>query len=133
MTQQSHAIAQTFLPVSETLQENAARFWENQERILECMNTFGKRWLERRHAGTRAASEAAQRMCEAQTPIDLVREYQDWVTGAAQRLMADGLACQQQFLTIVGAFAAPMNPSNAKHESAAAQSEVKVPTRSKAA
>jgi hypothetical protein len=33
---------------------------------------------------------------------DLGREYQDWVTGAFQRVTDDGLACQQ----LVGAFSA---------------------------
>jgi hypothetical protein len=42
---------------------------------------------------------------KAQTPADLVREYQDWVGGAFQRVMADGVACQE----FVGALAGPLS------------------------
>jgi hypothetical protein len=38
---------------------------------------------------------------KAMQRIDLARESQEWVSGAFQRLMADGSACQQ----FVGAFA----------------------------
>jgi hypothetical protein len=65
------------------------------------MENYANGWFERRHVGTHTALEAAQRMCKAQTPVDLAREYQDWISGAFQRLMADGYACQQ----LVGAFA----------------------------
>jgi hypothetical protein len=34
-------------------------------------------------------------------PVDLVREYQDWISSAFERVIADGYACQQ----FVGAFA----------------------------
>jgi hypothetical protein len=44
-------------------------------------------------------------MCKAQTPADLVREYQDWVGGAFQRVMADGVDCQE----FVGALAGPLS------------------------
>ena len=72
------------------------------------------------------ALEAAQRMCKAQTPADLIREYQDWVGGAFQRVMADGVACQE----FVGAFAAP---SSGKQETTPLQPETKTAQRSKAA
>jgi hypothetical protein len=37
-------------------------------------------------------------MGEAATPLDALREYQDWLAGAVSRLLEDGLACQQQAL-----------------------------------
>jgi hypothetical protein len=83
------------------LGDNVRRFWDIQNELLDGMEKFASGWFERRHVGTRAALEAAQRMCKAQTPVDLVREYQTWIGGAYQRVMADGYACQQ----FVGAFA----------------------------
>ena len=65
-------------------------------------------------------------MCKAQTPADLVREYQDWVGGAFQRVMADGVACQE----FVGAFAAPLS---GKKEPKPPQPETKTAQHSKAA
>src|SRR5215831_4656445 len=75
--------------------------------------TLPNGWFERRHVGTHTALEAAQRMCKAQTPVDLVREYQEWVGGAFQRVMADGVACQQ----FVGAFVGPLSGKQASRSS----------------
>ena len=64
-----------FLPTSEfsaTFRENAHRFWENQEKILNNMHAFSNSWFERRHTGTLSASEAADRMCSTQTMVDLM-------------------------------------------------------------
>jgi hypothetical protein len=55
------------------IQKNASAFWENQDRILHEMQEFANGWFDRRHTGTREACEAAQRMCRAETPVDLVR------------------------------------------------------------
>jgi len=82
------------VPDSAALQDNVRSFWDIQDQVLDAMEDFGG-WFERRHVGTHTALEAAQRMCKAQTPVDLVREYQEWVGGAFQRVMADGFACQQ--------------------------------------
>ena len=62
--------------------ENACFFWQNQDKILAAMQTFADSWFERRHRGTRAALEVAERVCKAETSADLVREYQDWASGA---------------------------------------------------
>jgi hypothetical protein len=83
------------------LEDNVRCFWGIQSKILDSMENFANGWFERRHVGTRAALEVAQRMCKAQTPVDLVHEYQDWISSAFQRVMADGYACQQ----FVGTFA----------------------------
>jgi hypothetical protein len=74
------------------------KFWENQETALDGMKELADGWFARRHLGAQAALETAKRMSDAATPFDFTREYQDWMKGAMERLMADGLACQQQLL-----------------------------------
>jgi hypothetical protein len=101
VTQQFQAMQGMMRVPAAAVEENVRCFWNIQNKILESMENFANGWFERRHVGTRAALEAAQRMCKAQTPVDLTREYQDWISGAFQRLMADGYGCQQ----LVGAFA----------------------------
>jgi hypothetical protein len=96
--------------LSETLRKNACSFWDNQDKVLDAMQAFSDGWFERRHAGTHAALEASQRICKAETPVDLLREYQDWANGAFQRLTTDGLACQQQWMAVVSSVAPPMAP-----------------------
>jgi hypothetical protein len=100
VTQQFQAMQGMMREPAAAAEENVRCFWNMQNKILDSMEKFANGWFERRHVGTRAALEAAQRMCKAQTPVDLAREYQDWISGAFQRLMADGYACQQ----LVGAF-----------------------------
>jgi hypothetical protein len=74
------------------------KFWENQETALDGMKELADGWFARRHAGAQAALEAARRIGDAATPLDIIREYQDWIKGATERVMADGMACQQQLL-----------------------------------
>jgi hypothetical protein len=74
------------------------KFWQSEETVLDGMREFADGWFARRHTGTRAALEAARRMGEAATPLDALREYQDWLAGAMSRLLEDGMACQQQVL-----------------------------------
>ena len=104
-----------FLPASEfsaTFRENSHRFWENQEKILNNMQAFSNSWFERRHTGTHSASEAADRMCSTQTIVDLMEAYQDWARGAIERMMADGIAWQQQIIAASGALTSlPISPS----------------------
>src|SRR5215472_10334175 len=104
-TQQLEAIQRMMVPDSAALQDNVRSFWDIQDKVLDVMENLANGWFERRHVGTHAAVKAAQRMCKAQTQVDLVREYQDWVGGAFQRVMADGVACQEFF----GVFAAPLS------------------------
>jgi hypothetical protein len=110
MTQQSNAawgmVPQPFA-MSDAFQENARRFWGNEDKILDSMKNFSNGWLERRHVGTHAALEAVLCMCKAQSPIDFANAYQDWLRGAFQRSVADAFACQEQFITLAGALAAP--------------------------
>lgn len=136
VTEQLNAMQRMFLPTSEmadTLRKNACSYWDNQDKILDAMQTFADGWFERRHAGTHAALESAQRMCKAQTPVDLVREYQDWASGAFQRLMADGLACQQQCTAVVGAVAPPLAPLGSANQAETPQAESRATARAKVA
>src|SRR5262245_65022197 len=114
------------VPDSAGIRAIVRSFWDIQDKALDAMQNFANGWFERRHVGTHAALEAAQRICKAQTQVDLVREYQDWVGGAFQRVMADGVACQE----LVGAFAAPLS---GKQETTPQQPETKTVQHSKAA
>jgi hypothetical protein len=125
-TQQLEAIQLMMVPDSVALQGNVRSFWDIQDKLLDAMENLANSWFERRHVGTHAALEAAQRMCKAQTPADLVREYQDWVGGAFQRVMADGVACQE----FVGALAGPLS---SKQEPMPQHPETKTAQHSKAA
>jgi hypothetical protein len=126
-----------FLPTSEfsaTFRETAHRFWENQEKILNNMQAFSNSWFERRHTGTLSASEAADRMCSTQTMVDLMQAYQDWARGAIERMMADGIAWQQQIIAASGApTSPPISPSVSEKASEPARSEAKAPSRAKTA
>jgi hypothetical protein len=84
------------------LKAGGEQFWRNQDRALDCMEDLAKGWFERRHAGTRAAQEAVVKICSAESPLDAMHGYQQWVSGAFDRLMADSAALQQYF-TVAGA------------------------------
>jgi hypothetical protein len=124
-----------FLPNSEfsaTFRENAHRFWENQEKILTNMQAFSNSWFERRHTGTLSAAEAADRMCSTQKMVDLMAAYQDWARGAIERMMADGLAWQQQIIAASGApTSPPISPSVIEKALEPARSEARAPARAK--
>jgi hypothetical protein len=72
-------------------------------------------------------------MCKAESPVDLLREYQDWASGAFQRLMADGLACQQQCMAVVGTIAPPLAPLGNEKQADPSPSEARATARAKAA
>jgi hypothetical protein len=106
LTESRNDVQGMFLPMSaasEAMRKRACEFWESQDKILDGMQIFADGWFERRHTGTRAALDAAERICMAKSPVDQFREYQDWASGAFQRVMADGFACQKQFMEAVGA------------------------------
>jgi hypothetical protein len=120
--------------VSGRLGDNARYFWEMQDKILDNMQAFSNGWFERRHTGTNSASEAAERMCGTNTMVDVIQAYQDWARGAYERLMADGLACQQQIIAATGALASPpLAPSVIEKEAEPARSQTKSLARSKTA
>ena len=60
-TEQWSAMQKMFLPtpvILAPLRENACRFWESQEKVLDSMQALANAWFERRHAGTHKAREA---------------------------------------------------------------------------
>jgi len=117
-------------PHSESFRENARRFWENQDKILNNMEAFTSHWFKRRHTGTHSAQEAAERMCGTESMVDVVQAYQDWAKGAFERMMADGIACQEQIVAATGALASPpLAPS--EKGSDPARVETKAPVRGK--
>ena len=126
-----------FLPNSEistTFRETAHRFWESQDKILDNMQAFSNSWFAHRHTGTQSASECSDRMCNTQTMVDLVQAYQDWARGAFERIMADGLAWQQQIIAASGALTSPpLAPPVSEKGSELVRSEAKAPARGKIA
>jgi hypothetical protein len=74
------------------------KFWENQETALAGLREFADGWFARRHKGMQAALEAAKHMGDAQTPSDILREYQNWLTREAELIAEDGKAYQQEVL-----------------------------------
>ena len=135
LTEQWTAMQKMFLPtsaISAPLRENAHRFWESQEKVLDSMQALANGWFERRRTGTHKAGEAAERMCGTETFVDLIQAYQDWAGGAFERIMADGLSCQQQIVAITGALASPpLAPSATEKEVEPQRSESRAPARSK--
>ena len=134
-TEQWTAMQKMFLStsaISAPLRENAQRFWENQEKVLDGMQALANGWFERRHTGTHKARVAAEHMCGTETFVDLIQAYQDWAGGAFERIMADGLSCQQQIMAVTGALASPpIAPSATEKEVEPQRSESRAPARSK--
>lgn len=95
----------------ETMRDTVSGLWSNQDKILDSMEQFTNGWFERRHAGTRAALAAAQRICDMKTPIDMMREYQTWAMGSLGRIVADSFAFQHHLITMAGLFAKPLSAS----------------------
>ena len=137
MTEQLAAVQKMVLPnsaISAPLRENALRFWENQDKLLDSMQALANSWFERRHTGAHKAREAAERMCGTATFVDLIQAYQDWAGGAFERIVADGLSCQQQIMAVTGALASPpIAPSTTEKEVEPQRSDSKASTRSKTA
>lgn len=86
----------------ELLKTGGREFWRNQDHVVDCLENLSRDWFERRHQATRAAQDVLVKMRAAGNPIDAVREYQQWASGAFDRLMSDAAALQQ-FGTVVGA------------------------------
>ena|SRR5262245_35684815 len=136
--EQWSSMQKMYLPtpeISAPLRENVRRFWEMQDKILDNMQAFSNGWFERRHTGTHSAYETAQRMCGTNTMVDMIQVYQDWARGAFERIMADGLSCQQQIFAATSALTSPPSaPSvSEKKEAEPVRSEARTPARSKAA
>jgi hypothetical protein len=74
------------------------KFWENQETALEDLKEFADGWFARRHEGMQAALEAAQHIGDADTPSEILREYQYLLKREMELFAEDGKAYQQQVL-----------------------------------
>ena len=74
------------------------KFWENQESVLKGWKEFADGWFSRRQVSAQAALEAAKHIGDAQTPSDVLREYQNWLTREAELIAEDGKAYQQEVL-----------------------------------
>ena len=74
------------------------KFWENQETALEGLKEFADGWFARRQKGMQAALEAAKHIGDAETPTEILREYQSWLTREMELVAEDGKAYQQQVL-----------------------------------
>jgi hypothetical protein len=74
------------------------KFWENQETALEDLKEFADGWFARRHEGMQAALDAAKHIGDAETPSDILREYQDLLKREMELFAEDGKAYQQQLL-----------------------------------
>ena len=133
-TEQWTAMQKMISAISGPLRENAHHFWENQDKLLDSMQTLANGWCGACRNGTHVAREAAERMCETQTFVDQIQAYQSWAGGAFERIMADGLAYQQQMMTVTCALASPpLAPSASEKEIEPARSEAKAPAGSKTA
>ena len=77
------------------------------------MQALASGWFDRRRTETHAAREAAERMCGTETYFDLMQAYQDWASGAFERILVDGLSCQQQIMAATTSALAspPLTPS----------------------
>ena len=79
--EQWSSMQKMFLPTSEvsaTFRDNARRFWENQDKALDSMQALANAWFDRRHTGTLAAREAAERNRD-------IRRSGSGVSGVGQR------------------------------------------------
>jgi hypothetical protein len=124
-----------FQPISmfaSPMQENARKFWNIQAEGLDGMQALSEIWFQRRHIGTQAAQETCERMCGAKTPIEWFQEYNIWSIGAFQRLMADGLALQQEMKRISDGASPSLVPSIGNEQSEAATASTRSRTRAKA-
>jgi hypothetical protein len=83
------------------------KFWENQETALEDLKKFADGWFARRHEGMQAALEAAQHIGDADTPSEILREYQYLLKREMELFAEDGKAYQQQVLRAGAHLSAP--------------------------
>ena len=83
------------------------KFWENQETALEGLKEFADGWFARRQKSTQAALEAAKHIGDAETPSDMLREYQDLLKREMELFVEDGKAYQQQVLRAGAHLSAP--------------------------
>jgi hypothetical protein len=89
------------------------KFWENQETALADLKEFAEGWFARRHRGMHAALEAVQHIGDAESPSDILQEYQNWLRREMELLAEDGKAYQQQLLRAGAQLSAPAEEQQA--------------------
>src|SRR3974390_1610298 len=94
------------------------------------MQALARGWFDRRGTVKHAASEAAKVCVELRHYFDLMQAYQDWASGAFERILADGLSCQQQIMAATGALASPPLAPSAREKE---PEQLARPARSKTA
>jgi hypothetical protein len=99
---------QMLAPWRATTGESWAHFWRSQDKVLDSMQKFADGWFERRHVATTTALDAAQRACQAKSPVEAIREFQVWSAASIQRVAEDGFACQQHLVTLFELAAPPV-------------------------
>jgi hypothetical protein len=100
--------------VNEAAAQQVQTFWKNQEKILGSLQELSQSWFERRRAATQTAVDTAQGLTDAKSPVDVFQGMQGWFIGSANRLMADGLACQKHLINVAEACAAHIPPEAAE-------------------
>lgn len=90
---------------SDSISKLACKFWEGQSELLDHMQDLASGWFDRRHVGTRAALSAVQKACTAKGPVDVAACYQDWVAGAASRILDDQVAYQRFVHVVISSLA----------------------------
>jgi hypothetical protein len=96
------------LAMNETASHYAQTFWKNQDKILRSMQELAQEWFERRHKAAETALSAVDKMTEAKAPTDMLQEYQTWMMGSYERLLADGAACQKHLMNVTEAMVAQL-------------------------
>jgi hypothetical protein len=104
----------------ELTRQSARTHWDGQQRILDSLEDFANGWFDRRGAGVRAATEAAQEMCGAPSLAQIFGAWQRWAAGATERLAADGMAWQQ-CLAVCGQHLTPSVPREIEESKAHAK------------
>jgi hypothetical protein len=100
--------------VGKSTAQTAQVFWKNQEKILESMHELAQGWFERRREATRTALDAAQNIATCKSPADVIQECHSWMMRSAERVAADGVACQRHAMNVAEAVAAQL-PAEAEH------------------
>jgi hypothetical protein len=109
----------------------SVKFWENQETALEGLKEFADGWFARRHKGMQLALEAAKHIGDAETPSDILREYQNWLTREMELLAEDGKAYQQQALSAAAHLRARQDEQQAMSAAAHPEAQPEAPQSGK--
>jgi len=65
-----------------------------QAALCDHASAMAEAWLSRRRESAAATQTAALAMCDAASPMDAGRAWQQWLSGSLERLVADGVDAQ---------------------------------------